>query len=436
MSTSGNSTPGRYEWIRIAESSDHFVQGKKKYFFLADTVWMAFLNCDSMEDWEEYLDFRAQQGFNVLQMQCIPSTHDPSESPSSLFPFPSRPGGELDFGRLSDAYFKRAVEMMDLAKARGFIPAFGILWCNWVPGTWAAKMSPRTAMPFENAKSYIREAVKTFAPYQPLYLASGDTRFDSPEETRYYRMVLEEIKATDPQALTTMHLSPEGILPDEFVRSKHLDFYMYQSGHHVEHPERPYALAQDFLAKPVKRPIVNGEPPYEGHGHGFRYGRFSSFEVRRAIWQSLLSGAKAGVTYGAHGIWMWHRKGMRFTSEQFSGLPFQWRTAMRLPGAWDAGLARRIFEQHDLFELEPCAIVRNEKPGIRASAAPDGSTIAVYIPFATQLELAVDLAGYDVQLINLAEREWVTPEVECGTGSSTVRMADFNADGLLIARKR
>ena len=32
--------------------------------------------------------------------------------------------------------------------------------------------------------------------------------------------------------------------------------------------------------------------------------------MRRAAWQSVLSGADAGITYGANGIWNWYKKGM------------------------------------------------------------------------------------------------------------------------------
>ena len=74
-----------------------------------------------------------------------------------------------------------------------------------------------------------------------------------------------------------------------------LIFYMYQSGHRREEQNLPYVLAQNFCNKSVKRPVVNGEPCYEGHPYGFtKNGRFSAFDVRKAIWQSLLSELRQG----------------------------------------------------------------------------------------------------------------------------------------------
>ena len=43
----------------------------KPFFWLADTCWSAFTNI-SDDDWQEYLDLRARQGFNVLQINALP----------------------------------------------------------------------------------------------------------------------------------------------------------------------------------------------------------------------------------------------------------------------------------------------------------------------------------------------------------------------------
>ena len=45
------------------------------------------------------------------------------------------------------------------------------------------------------------------------------------------------------------------------------------------------------------------------------YGRFHQFEIRRAAWQSILTGAFAGITYGAAGIYSWHTYGKDFKTK-------------------------------------------------------------------------------------------------------------------------
>ncbi|MBC8932636.1 DUF4038 domain-containing protein, partial [Escherichia coli] len=66
--------------------------------------------------------------------------------------------------------------------------------------------------------------------------------------------------------------------------------------------------------EPIK-PVINSEPCYELMGYSRqKYGRFSREDVRKAAWQSVLSGAIAGISYGAHGIWSWHEEGSTFGS--------------------------------------------------------------------------------------------------------------------------
>jgi hypothetical protein len=159
---------------------------------------------------------------------------------------------------------------------------------------------------------------------------------------------------------------------------------MYQSGHHIDEQEHAYRQAEHFCSKPFKRLVVNGEPCYEGIGYHQRYGRFSAFQVRRAVWQSLLSGAKAGVTYGTHGLWSWHRAGMSFGQGGTWDQPYPWSTALRFPGAWDTAYARWVFETFGLFDLEPLeGKINNDSPELRLSASKDGGKFAAYVPFAT-----------------------------------------------------
>jgi hypothetical protein len=209
---------------------------------------------------------------------------------------------------------------------------------------------------------------------------------------------------------------------------------MFQSGHRADAQNLPYILAEKFAAYPVKRPVINAEPPYEGHGRVGEKTRFNAFDIRKATWQSLLSGAKAGVTYGAHGIWMFHRPGMTFLNAHRSFEPFPWDVALTLDGAWDVGFARWLYETHNFFDLEPARLILNDDPEIRAAASPDHRTIAIYSPYAFDLDLDFDLTGYRVHLVELATRRVAVPLVEPGA-PSRIRMHPFNADVLIIARR-
>jgi hypothetical protein len=213
-----------------------------------------------------------------------------------------------------------------------------------------------------------------------------------------------------------MHMVPRVALPDEFVRK--VDFYMYQSGHGAEQ-RTPYELAEQGQAYAVKRPVVNGEPCYEGHGKGRTLTRFRAFDVRKATWQSLLAGAKVGVAYGGHGVWSCHSTGMGFVNPTWKFLPYDWDDALRLPGAWDVGLARWLWEHYGLWDVQPAQeLLAREDDEVRVSRS--ATKIVVYLPHAYDISLKVDLAGYRCELWDLAGRRPMVAEVEAGETSTIV----------------
>jgi hypothetical protein len=416
----------------VAATQEYLLKDGRPFFYLADTAWMAFANLP-LADWPRYLGYRKLQGFTALQISILPVTHDTSMSSHNVDPFLKDAHGNWDFTRYNEAYFAKAELMVEVAVAAGFAPVLGVLWCSYVPGTRCSNGSPvASAMPLDAVAPFATYAAQRFARFDPIFFISGDTQFEAPDEEPYYMTALQAVKAVCPDALLTMHLHPHGDLPRPFVDA--VDFYMYQSGHGAGEQDRPYLLAEKFASYPVKRPVVNSEPPYEGHGRVGEQSRFNAFDVRKAIWQSLLSGAKMGVTYGAHGIWMFHQRGMTFLNARRSFEPYPWDVALTLEGAWDAGFARWLFETYNFFALVPANLVLNQDPEIRAAASPDLDTVAIYSPYAFDVALDLDLAGYTVVLIDLAARRIAVPDVEPGA-PSLIRMHPFNADVLLIATR-
>ena len=419
--------------VTISETRDTLLKDGKPFFYLADTAWSAFYNAP-LPEWQEYLDFRQSQGFNALQIIVLPITHDASASNIDIEPFARKASGHYDYLAINDAYFDRACTMLELAQQRGFVPVLAPLWF--------AHISPgddfEQTMPLQAVEPYITYVVNRFHPCQPIYIAAGDTWF-RPAEEAFYWQVIQNIKAVSPDALTAIHCNPHVMIPDEFLDSPLVDIVLYQSGHGVDNgietQKLPYVFAEYYAKKPVKRPIINGEPCYEGAGYAYTYGRFKEFDIRKATWQSLLSGAKAGVTYGAHGIWSWHKQGSSFSSVEFIGMPFDWRTALRFKGAWDVAYARWIFESWQLQQLEPAAAVLNKSPEIRMAMSNDQSRFAIYAPFNVALELDLDARSYDLVLIDLEIRWVIRPTISFANGRTTIGPYDTNEDVLIIGTR-
>ncbi|MBP3964629.1 DUF4038 domain-containing protein [Paenibacillus lignilyticus] len=426
--------------VTVAENKEILLDRGQPFFYLADTVWGVF-SAAKLEEWEVYLEYRRLQGFNALQISVLPLVH---ETVADELPFRVGAEGKWDFMSCNEAYFDKAEKMLQMACERGFLPVLVVLWHNYVPGTGVNNMHPEHTIPWEAVEPYTEYVAKRFARYNPLYYISGDTQFENEQVTSYYEKALQTLKRYAPEAVTAMHMgSHQHDIPETILQSEDLDLYIYQSGHRTETQSDCYELPEQFMDKTIRRPILNSEPCYEGHGYGNRYGRYGAFDVRRAFWWSVLGGAKAGFTYGAHGIWSWHRKGTPFNNEDFAKTPFDWRVALRFSGAWDIGYAKELFEQHAMFELVP----RNDLlvtpyPEIRVAGSRDLSKMAVYVPYSNDVELALNLTaeGYTVKMIDLDRRNVIRPAVtvsfdEHGASNSRISMSETNTDVLIIALK-
>lgn len=420
--------------ISISKNGDYFESEGKKFFYFADTAWAAIPRA-TPDEWIEYLDYRRTQGFNAIQLNLLPVMHDMSCSESNIYPFKLQDDGIMDFHSINVSYFDKAFKMMEEACKKEFVPILAPLWCNYVEDSWASQRLPRSVMPIDMVEEYMRYVVKRFESLKPIYIISGDTLFETEKVCRYYHTEMKVLKELSPSALATIHLKPDADLPDEFMNSPLLDFYMYQSGHSIEEQNLSYDSAEKFYNASVKRPIINGEPCYEGLSFGFKYGRFKAFDVRKAMWQSILGGAKAGITYGAHGVWNWHREGDSYNGSEFAGKPYDWRTAMNFQGAWDAGFLKYIFENYDMFDIEPLQKILNNTKEIRMAATNNLSKIVIYSPYNVDIKIEMNLVDYSFIMIDLEKRNVGLPQIAVGKETSVINMNRFNADTLYIGFK-
>lgn len=420
--------------VCISEDKTYFVKDGKPFFYLADTAWMAFEKL-SLKEWKEYVYKRRSQGFNVIQISVLPIAHDNSDGETVSSPFSRMEDGKPDFFRYEEAYFDKAERMLQILSDADMIPCLHLLWANYIPDTWAAALSPDTVMPFSAVAPFVKYVVCRYRKFRPVYSVTGDTAFETEQVVSYYQEALRVLKETDPEGIATMHLQPGAELPNVFLKDSRLDFYSYQGGHFQEKQSNNVDFAEYFCGLQPVRPVINSEPPYEGHGWGFRYGRFDAFAVRKAVWHSILSGAKAGVGYGAHGVWMFHSPGLVFNNRTFSDLPYSWHTALEFEGAWDVGFAKWICENYGFYRLRPAKLVTKNADMIRTAMSPEEDLIAVYVPYSTEVEVKKNLEDYDGIAVDLQRKHVLRPLVSCGE-SSILAMQDICGDVLYIFRTK
>ncbi|MDY3969896.1 MAG: DUF4038 domain-containing protein [Atopobiaceae bacterium] len=421
---------------RIEIEGMHLVRDGKPFFWLADTIWTAFTS-PTDDEWIEYLDQRAAEGFNVLQINALPQW-DRSSVANPRYPYATADGGvTFDFAQEVPEYWEHARWQLREAVKRGFTPALVVQWCNYVPNTWASNMAPQNIIPEELVEPVVSKICSSFNEFDPIYIISGDTDFDHKETIERYMRVTNLVERYAPYAHRCYHIKGryDG-LPE--CLAERADIYLYQSGHNISAQAGAYTLARSFAARPNKRPIINSEPCYEQMGYSHMlYGRFRQEDCRRALWLSLLGGASAGVTYGAHGVWNWQGKkggtGL-FEGEGFlKALPHE--AGLQFPGARDFGFVRTLVERMGLFELVPAQeVLATHADDVFASKTSDGSKLLVYVPYNADIRLAGDFSSSHARAIDLAARSVVPLEMrfDAEKGTTLLSQGTWLEDAALV----
>ncbi len=417
--------------LKIDSSQSNFLLDGTRFFYLADTVWSAFTNI-TLEEWDYYLKKRREQGFNVLQINTMPQW-DRCMSDTGLYPFAMDDNGVMDYSSWNDTYYKNARKMCCMAADYGFQLALVVLWLNYVPGTWGSRINPANIMPEEFVPVYAERIVKEFDEFQPIYIVSGDTDFKSEETVSYYHAAMDVLCEKSPDTLKTLHICRAcDEIPKELL--EHMDFYMFQSGHNKDGQDMAYLLPESFRSKYPKKPMVNAEPCYEQMGYSRQlYGRFDAEDIRKAAWSSILSGACAGVAYGAHGIWNWQKVNKPANPNIGEGFdeahPVE--EAMQFPGAWDYGWIRNFLKCYDFWEISDAnELLANNTQEIRLGTVR-GSYLA-YLPRATKLFINQEISGCCAHAFDLATRHIAVLECKVQEGKTIISQHPFHQDALLV----
>jgi hypothetical protein len=224
-----------------------------------------------------------------------------------------------------------------------------------------------------------------------LFILAGDARYN-PAESEKWKRVGRAVFQNHPGLLVTTHPTGMNFPWKDWEDEKWLTVLGYQSGHGDDAntvkwirsgPPAEYGRRREFT-----RPLINLEPPYEAH-NGYQSRKpHSAYNVRRAVYQSLLAAPVAGVTYGGHGVWSWHAKpGQEPTDHGGTGVAKPWKEALALPGAEQMGHFRAFFESLPWTELRPAPHMVSEQSAkddplrfVSCAAAPDSNVYVYYFP--------------------------------------------------------
>lgn len=385
--------------IEVSDSKRHLRrENGAPFFYLGDTAWELFHRLDR-EEADFYLSTRARQGFTVIQAVLL-AEFDGVRTPNAYGRLPlvdadptrpdDSPGG---FWAHADFIVRRANE---LGLVMGLLPTWGDKWNN----AWGA--GPEIFDP-ENARAYGRWLGARYRDADVIWILGGDRLVETEKHREVLRAMAEGLREGDGGThLATFHPAGGRGSSESFPDEPWIDFHMRQNGHDAGYSPNYAKTLEDYALTPVK-PVIDGEPLYEGHPLSFRpdeLGHSVAADVRRPLYWDLFHGA-CGHTYGHHSVWQFWAPGREPVNRPL----MSWRDALSAPGATQMVHARRLIESLGAFDRVPDDSLLLPEPfdsavpgrGDRRFAAcrdPDGRYILAYAPLGRPFRLRLDaLAG-------------------------------------------
>lgn len=290
---------------RVSDTGRFLVHADgKPFFYLGDTAWELFHRLNRVEA-VRYLDDRAAKGFTVIQAVALAEL-DGLHTPNALGhkPLvgdnPEKPdvkdGPDNDYWDHVDFIVREANQR---GLFLGLLPTWGDKWTSKQKGAGPAIFNSR------NATAYGRWLGARYREAKLIWILGGDRVIQDDSERAIIRAMAQGLREGDGGAhLITFHPRGGEGSAQYFHNEPWLDFNMRQNGHADFFNGRYEETREDYARKPVK-PVLDGEPIYEGHPVNFKaadHGHSLAADVRRPFYWDTFGGA-CGHTYGHHSIW-------------------------------------------------------------------------------------------------------------------------------------
>ena len=365
--------------LKIADDHRHIVTTDgKPFFLLGDTAWELFHRL-TREEAELYLKNRADKGFNTILAVALAEYEFDQPNGYGELPLENN-----DPTKPRDAYFQHVDWMVDKAASLGLhtamLPTWGDKWNKkWGKG-------PEIFTP-ENAAVYCEWLARRYKDKPIIWVLGGDRPVENDTHRAIIRAMAAGLKKGDGgRHLITYHPKGGANSSDYWPDEPWLDFHMFQSGHN-KRATANYDMNAKNLALPALKPTLDGEPCYEDHPvRSLMKDKkptewFDDYDVRRAAWWSVLSGA-CGHVYGTHSIWQFHDLNKR---KQQTDARTPWEKALDLPGATQMGVMRKLMERFEFAKLRPdkdAFIQQKDQPvdHIAAASSENDKVTLIYSP--------------------------------------------------------
>ena len=363
------------------------------FFWLGDTAWNG-PNLSSEEDWDKYLANRVSNRFTGVQFNVV-------------CPWRTAPAdeiGEVAFTgtknvAINPKFYQRLDRRIDAINAAGLLAMPVLMWAN-------SRNDPGNILGDDDVIKLIRYQVARYGAHHVLWCLAGDNGYRGRDAERWKR-IGREIFGNGARFPVTTHPTGMNWPWEDWRGESWLTVYGYQSGHGDDAANMNWIhsgpVAQGWQNKPP-RPIINLEPPYENHLAYQSRKPHSAYNVRRAVYWSLLTAPPAGVTYGGHGIWSWQTKSGVPRDHGGTGLAQPWHEAVKLPGNAEMKHMDSLFTSLPWWQLRPAGSLLRNQPGavdparfVAVATTEDRKTLVAYTPKGNPISLDTKVLSPDAK---------------------------------------
>lgn len=343
-----------FQRLRIAQGGRWILQQDgTPFFYLGDTAWELFHKLNR-EEVMEYLDHRAEFGFTAIQAVALAELDGlKTGNAYGRCPLCINEKGEYD-PKLPDlegeySYWDHVDFVIHEAEKRGLYIALLPTWGDKYSRQWGVGPEIFTQ---ESAYAYGLWIGHRYAETPNIiWVLGGDRVLQTYQHHAIIREMARGIREADKgYHLMTFHPNGAQSSSTPLHHEAFLDFNMIQSGHGRMHTNYKM-IEHDYNLTPIK-PVLDGEPGYEGHPDEFTPARgyLDEADVRMFAYTALLAGA-CGHTYGHHSIWsMAGREMPDFPVNHFA---MTWQQALRAPGAEQMQYVKKLLLSRDWLSTKP-----------------------------------------------------------------------------------
>jgi len=344
----------RHGRIGVAEDRSHLRhRDGTPFFWLGEACWHALSGRLSFDDFCEIVAYRRAQGFTVLGLSTgffcdlMPEGDERCANDAGM-PW------DRERDCLNRAWFDLADRRLLHIVEAGLVPMLIPAWAWWV-----------RFLGEDRIRAVIDECVARWAALPLIWCVCGELQLpyhatvDEREDARRFQReawqrLAYHLRAGDPfhnPISAHPHACGNGRADEAVDDPSVFDFNMLQGGHgDITAAQRSLDRARAAVADESElRPIVQGEACFEG-----MFARCGAASQRLLFWGQMLGGV-AGVMYGADGLWQVNGEDVPFgaSAEGCAWGNMPWRDCLRLPGAEQMAVGKRILERYDWWRLRP-----------------------------------------------------------------------------------